>query len=230
MEDTFYLHLINRDYGITGEPDSRLIVPAWPGVPVSANTITLHQTALKAVEELFNLAREAQAGTFYVTSGFRDYETQRQTYNGISDKSLVLPPNHSEHQLGLAVDILAMGVTQAEFGASREGSWLAANAWRYGLLLRYTDEKRHITGIACEPWHFRYVGQPHAWFMRENNLCFEEYIAFLQDSGAYEAELSGKAYYVSYQMPQNNMLYVPENLRYNVSSDNTGGYIVTAWR
>ena len=229
ITDTRYLELVNFEYSINGEPDNGLIVSAWPSVPVRVTDITLHKTALEAVSELFGAANEAGIGSFYVSSGYRDYDTQKQVYNDMQDKSFAQPPNHSEHQAGLAADILAMGVLQSEMADSHEGQWLAKNAWKHGLVLRYTEEKRDITGIAGEPWHFRYIGHPHAWYCQQQNLCFEEYIQLLKENGGYRATLDGKTYSVLYQVPQNSIIYVPGHQNYYISGDNTGGFIITAW-
>jgi D-alanyl-D-alanine carboxypeptidase len=66
-------------------------------------------------------------------------------------------------------------------------------------------------------------------YCQQNNLCFEEYIQFLKDSGGYTMTLDGKAYTILYQIPQDGIIYVPEGQNYYVSGDNTGGYIITAW-
>ena len=229
IADTRYLELVNRDNATGNEPDDKLIVSAWPAVPVRVTSIMLHETTVEAVGELFAAAREDQVGTFFVSSGYRTYAEQKQIYDDMSDRSYAQPPGHSEHETGLAADILAMDVLQSEMDASREGQWLAANAWKYGLLLRYPQGKQDVTGIAYEPWHFRYVGQPHAWYCEQNDMCLEEYIQFLKDTGGYNTVHDGKAYTILYQTPQNGMLYVPEKLDYTISGDNTGGYIVTAW-
>ncbi|MDR0468623.1 MAG: M15 family metallopeptidase [Peptococcaceae bacterium] len=229
IADTRCLELINRSHGISMAPDGGLLVHAWPSVPVSTQTIILHNAALEAVTSLFAAAREAQAGTFYVGSGYRDYEKQKEIYDSATDKSYVQPPNHSEHQTGLAVDIFVIGIHQSMMAGSPEGRWLAENAWKYGLTLRYTEDKKKYTQIAGEPWHFRYMGQPHAWFCAQYDLCFEEYIQFLGENGGYCALLDGKSYFVLYQSPKDGMIYVPESMDYSISNDNTGGYIVTAW-
>ena len=229
IADTRCLELINRDHKIGGEPADGRIVPAWPAVPVSAQTVSMHEMLLEAVRGLFAAAREANAGsTFYVSSGYRDFEAQKKTYDEAPDKSFVQPPGCSEHQTGLAADILALDIGQANMAVSREGQWLSQNAWKHGLILRYPEDKQGITNISFEPWHFRYIGQPHAWYCRENNLCLEEYIQLLKASGGYRVMLDGAAYSVLYQIPRNGIIYVPEGLDYNISGDNTGGYIITA--
>lgn len=91
----------------------------------------------------------------------------------------VAVPGTSEHQLGLAVDIVAESyqalVRQQEDTA--EQKWLMENAHRYGFVLRYPEEKSQITGIGYEPWHYRYVGREAANQMYESGLCLEEYLA-----------------------------------------------------
>ena len=206
------------------------MVSAWPTVPVGTQTITVHQTVLQAVTELFRSAREAGIDNLFISSGFRDYAEQQELYVNAADRSFVLPPGHSEHHTGLAVDILATGIRGADMSSSREGQWLVENAWQFGLILRYPNGKQHITGVAYEPWHFRYVGKPHAWYMHEHNLVLEEYIRFLQENGSYTTTLDGITYYVLYETPQNGMISIPENMNFRISGDNTGGYIITAWR
>lgn len=86
-------------------------------------------------------------------------------------KTLALP-GHSEHQTGLAVDIL---------GSEKMYAWMAANCWDYGFILRYPDDRYEITGIIYEPWHFRYVGMELAQEMKGTNLSLEEYFANLTE-------------------------------------------------
>ena len=87
-------------------------------------------------------------------------------------------PGTSEHQLGLALDIVDLGYqeldTQQEDTSVQQ--WLMENSWKYGFVLRYPAEKSDITGIIYEPWHYRYVGKDVAAEMYENGLCLEEYL------------------------------------------------------
>jgi len=205
------------------------MMSAWPLVPAADMSISLHQTTMGAVENLINDAQKAGAGNFYINSGYRDYNEQAQLYKDTSDKATVQKPNHSEHQTGLAADIVALSYTYNSAGESIEEKWLAQNSWRYGLIARYSEDKRDITRIAGEPWHFRYIGQPHAWYCWANDLCFEEYLQFLKNSGGYSVTLDGITYHVAYERPDKGMIHMPENMSFTVSSDNTGGYIITAW-
>ena len=228
IADTRYLQLINQEHSIESEPDRRLLESVWPSVLVIEDDALLHSEALRAIEDLFNAASEAGFGGFCVTSGYRDFAQQAQVYNETWDKATVQKPNHSEHQTGLAIDIGITGMLQSEMANSQEGQWLAENAWRFGLIVRYSEDKQDITHIAGEPWHFRYLGQPHAWYCWANNLCYEEYVQFLKDSGGYGVILDGGTFTVVYEWPENGLVYVPEDQDYCVSSDNTGGYIITA--
>jgi len=96
-------------------------------------------------------------------------------------RRVVAYPGESEHNLGLAVDIVSdeHRSLNAAFGQTPEGIWLAQNSYRYGFVLRYPDHKQDITNIIYEPWHFRYVGVAHATEMFERDLVLEEYIELL---------------------------------------------------
>jgi D-alanyl-D-alanine carboxypeptidase len=230
ISDTGYLVLLNKENPISIMPDLELLAPAWPTVPVSVRDgMYLHPSALQAVRALFDSAREADIGTFYVSSGFRSYDEQAELYNHDTNGTFVLPPGYSEHHTGLAVDIMAMGVSQWELGNSDQGRWLADNAYRFGLILRYPEGAENITGIAYEPWHFRYVGEVHSYYMRKNNLVFEEYVQLIQSRGSLTFSHGGITYFILHQISENGIIYLPEGLNYMVSNDNSGGYIVTAW-
>lgn len=87
-------------------------------------------------------------------------------------------PGTSEHQLGLALDIVDVSYQQLD--TEQENTpvqqWLLKNSWKYGFVLRYPTDKSNITGIIYEPWHYRYVGKEAAAEMYENKLCLEEYL------------------------------------------------------
>ena len=81
-------------------------------------------------------------------------------------RETVALPGTSEHNLGLAVDILGDAAI----------AWLGEHCWEYGFILRYTAEKEPITGFVDEPWHFRYVGTEVSLDMKGSGLCLEEYL------------------------------------------------------
>lgn len=103
-----------------------------------------------------------------------DYEAEGMGHEAAVEKALeyVAVPGTSEHELGLALDIIA----EYEDDSSGTWQWLLDNSWRYGFILRYPADKVEITGIAYEPWHFRYVGKQAAQEITEAGLCLEEYL------------------------------------------------------
>ena len=91
----------------------------------------------------------------------------------------VAVPGTSEHQLGLAVDIVDLDHQLLDESQEQTAvqQWLMTNSWRYGFILRYPTAKTETTGIIYEPWHYRYVGQEAAAEIYQQGVCLEEYIA-----------------------------------------------------
>lgn len=122
-------------------------------------------------------------------SGYHTYALQETTYNrkvnfyvnkGMSAEEAnqkasaqVLPAGCSEHNAGLAMDIVS---ASSDFINTKEYKWLCENAHNYGFILRYPEDKTAITGMNFEPWHWRYVGTQEAKEMKEKNQCLEEYL------------------------------------------------------
>jgi len=116
------------------------------------------------------------------TSTYRSYFYQNELYNYyVKSKGMEYAdrcsarPGHSEHQTGLAVDVMGSNEDYDEFELSIEFNWMINNAHKYGFILRYPKGKEHITGFKYEPWHYRYVGKDIATFIYENKLTLEEY-------------------------------------------------------
>ena len=129
-----------------------------------------------------------------ICSSYRTNEKQEQLYQNkvseylsqgyskveASDKAAfwVARPGTSEHQLGLAVDIVS--IKNQRLDRSQENTveqrWLIQNSWKYGFVLRYPTNKNSITGVGYEPWHYRYVGKEHAKKINELGVCLEEYV------------------------------------------------------
>ncbi len=98
-------------------------------------------------------------------------------------------PGTSEHQTGLALDIVSAGyqlLDEAQADTA-EQKWLMEHCWEYGFILRFPENKTEITGIGYEPWHYRYVGRETAEAIRDSGLCLEEYLqALAADADAAE--------------------------------------------
>ena len=116
-------------------------------------------------------------------SAFRDYDYQNQLYNyyvetkGQKYADLVSArPGHSEHQTGLAIDVMGSNNDYNKFDESIEFEWMKNNAHLYGFILRYPKGKEKITGFKYEPWHYRYVGKKSATEIYHKNITLEEYL------------------------------------------------------
>lgn len=107
----------------------------------------------------------------YMQSGYSYIDAYRAA------SMIVTVPGASEHQIGLALDLISKDyVTLDEgFEDTDAGKWLYANCAQYGFVLRYPKGKEYITSIEYEPWHFRYVGREAAKVIMEENLCLEEF-------------------------------------------------------
>ncbi len=219
------LMLVNSE-NLIDEDFAAELSPAYRVVPLSTSDIQLNDAALEAVADMFEAAKEKGYKDFFVNSGFRSYQKQKELYDNSQDKSFVQMPGASEHQTGYALDIAYNGLTGEAFGDSPQGKWLMENAHKYGLILRYPEDKTEITKISYESWHYRYVGIPHAYYCYENNLCLEEYVSFLAKGGSYSISIDKKVYTVYYATENDGFIDVPADKTCMVSPDNTGGYVV----
>lgn len=128
----------------------------------------LQPRAAAALTALVAAAADEGVGAIGLNSAYRSHASQTRTYNGYvsslgraeADRQSARP-GYSEHQTGLATDVAACnggcGAIEA-FGATRQGAWVAANAWRFGFIVRYESGYTDITGYQAEPWHLRYIG------------------------------------------------------------------------
>lgn len=108
----------------------------------------------------------------WMAQGYSEEEAKKKTATSIAI------PGTSEHELGLAVDIV--DVSNQILDESQEDTavqqWLMENCWKYGFILRYPEGTSEITGIIYEPWHYRYVGKEVAAEIWEQGVCLEEYL------------------------------------------------------
>lgn len=93
-------------------------------------------------------------------------------------------PGTSEHQTGLAVDLVASSyqVLDRKQEQTAEQKWLMEHCWEYGFILRYPSDKSAVTGIGYEPWHYRYVGRETSKAIQDSGLCLEEYLTALENA------------------------------------------------
>jgi zinc D-Ala-D-Ala carboxypeptidase len=180
------LALVNKEFALGEYKPEDLVRPDVPFVFGNEDLDKAHlrEEAAKALEEMFAAAKSEQIHLTAI-SGYRSYEYQEMLLNREIEQfgkekavMAVAPPGQSEHQSGLAMDISSQSndfQVNIEFGQTKEGKWLAENAHKYGYILRYPEDKVHITKYQYEPWHFRYVGKDAAKVIYENDWTLEEY-------------------------------------------------------
>lgn len=158
-----------------------------------------HMLDVRCVGELERLLSDCRGAGFdpVITAAFRSASEQRellneradaymaQGYDAESAKALaqkeIALPGHSEHQLGLSVDIVQGDSTEED----QEGlqSWLSAHSWEYGFILRYPQGKESLTHQAFDPKHFRYVGADASKQIHELGVTLEEYVSMFYSNG-----------------------------------------------
>lgn len=177
-----------------------------------------------SLEKMLDAAKE-YGMELIICSAYRGYEKQQELLNESIEKYMGKGLNYesaffqakrqlervgcSEHHTGLAVDIVGEHYQSLDAGQANtaEARWLAEHAHEYGFILRYPKDKEKITGLEFESWHFRYVGTEAAGFMKEHNLCFEEFL-----------ELAQKQQEMGYKQE------IPEDSAYRVDGQETNGH------
>jgi len=182
--------LINQSHPLEPQ-DYRPLDLITPDVALASASndreMQLSRPAALALESLFAGAKTDNI-QLMLSSGYRSYTYQSSLYAnfigryGLAAKSEVALPGASEHQSGLAADIIDSShfcAAQGCFITTRAANWLAANSYKYGFIVRYPLGKESITGYQYEPWHFRYVGIPLAKNLHQHNQTLEEYYVTL---------------------------------------------------
>ena len=163
----------------TYKPEKIITIPiayAYSGVEAS-------EQGLEYYKEMHNAAKK-EGINLVISSAYRSYDEQQETYDeyekikGDKIDTYAARPGHSEHQTGLAFDILTLGVKTTEFDTTKEFNWLQENSYKYGFILRYPKGKESITGFDYESWHYRYVGKEAAKKIHDEGITFDEYYAY----------------------------------------------------
>lgn len=224
------LLLVNKDHPVPPDGEESEAVNLFQhkelveGFIVLDKTIQLSPSMVQKFSTMIEAAKKNGVNQFLISSGYRDNKEQNLLYQQMG-ADYALPAGYSEHNLGLSLDI---GSTQAEMSRAPEGKWLKKNAWRYGFILRYPNDKKAITGIEFEPWHFRYVGLPHSAIMQEKNFVLEQYLDFLKEQKTITTTVDHQTYKISYYpVSKTTTIQVPVNGRYQISGNNMDGIIVT---
>lgn len=247
------LVLVNADHGYKGGEKEMVKLPR--------TEVFLKEEAAKALLSLLSTLPE---GEIVPVSGYRSFEEQTEIFedsvkeSGMEfTKKYVAKPGCSEHQTGLAIDLgqkaEVIDFIRPAFPYEGICQTFRERAADYGFIERYEREKEEITGIGAEQWHFRYVGRPHSWIIREKGFALEEYIAYIRQFDDYKNPLHfryfGNEYEIYFQYAEEGKAFpakvnngkpgtdaenghsaASEGWRITISGNNADGWIITKER
>ena len=236
------LVLVNQSHPLEREPDTTSLLPPddrRPHILLDARAGTVLNRFLSDL---------GCTGEIVPVSGYRNRAEQEAIFsdslrdNGEAfTRSYVALPGCSEHQTGLAIDLGEnrpdLDFIRPQFPDTGVFRTFRRRASEYGFILRYPEDKTSLTGIQYEPWHFRYVGWPHARLMEREGLVLEEYHRLLEDYPECGPHLhfqeQGRSFEV-YTVSRDNLEDLPSRLPKNTlcqwSGNNGSGVVVTIWR
>ncbi len=241
-----YIHqgsliLVNRSHPLKVEPSDSSLVPLEYGKEAAV----LERQTAKMLDK--TMAAIDCTDEIVAVSGFRTSREQQRIYNRSLrengrrfTREYVALPGCSEHQTGLAVD-MALNADDIDFirphfpyeGICQRFREKAAD---YGFIERYPAGSEHITHIAHEPWHFRYVGYPHSRIMTDRKLTFESYTEHIRRHDYWGNRLAfcgnGLRCEIGFiPLHAETVIEVPvrEQTAYQLSGNNMDGVVVTLW-
>ena len=234
------LILVNSDAGFEIPDENDLVdIDSFKtkSYRVADSALLLSASIIEPLNEMMDaFYEETGCGTVTVISAYRDFSRQQEILDEFTAivgraeaKKRAALPGHSEHHAGLAIDfgVFSEGNLRTFFGTGSTG-WFLVHSYKYGFIPRYPEDKTEITKTTYEPWHFRYVGNPHAHFIRQDRLCFEEYIelimGFTRDE-PYSASFDDADYEVYFT--QDPKIFIPPDCEAEISGNNINGFIVT---
>lgn len=206
MKDEGFYVLVNKDNPAGEEyvPDGLITVDK--GYTLYEKEIQLQESVAAAARAMIDEMRADGIDDVYVTSGYRDYKYQETLFNNYvyeewtKDKSLTQEqckqkvleyaayPGTSEHQSGLCMDLITLSsdlvnyssetdkAGKIGFAETRAYTWLCENAYRFGFILRYPEDKVDITKYQYESWHYRFVGIDAAKKIYDSSVTLEEWL------------------------------------------------------
>ena len=243
--DDFFIHkgsllLINHN--------NRFEMPAYPDYVLISSfktssyriSDTKMELSYSIMEPLNNMMdaffAETGLGGVTIISAYRDFDRQQSILNDYITRygraealKWAAQPGYSEHHSGMAFDLgVYSGGSIKTFSGTGAYAWFKQNAYKFGFILRYPPDKTDITKTASEPWHFRYVGDVHAYAISENGWCLEEYIEFLMEhtpTDSYKVIYDSDIYEIFYT--NENEFELHKGCVYTISGNNSDGFIVT---
>ena len=209
----------------------------------ASNTkLSLQTSALLKLNEMALAYYELSgSNAILIVDAYRSYDEQQEI--AAKNPTSAAAAGYSDYHTAMSVRI---SVTAPNGGIDDLGSttgapiyaWLNGNAYKYGFIRRYPEDKDRITGYSVDRYHYRYVGYPHSYYMVQNNLCLEEYLALVSTYEYSDKHLAftaddGKVYEI-YFVPASTgtttSIPVPTSSNYTVSGNNYSGFVVTVCR
>ncbi len=177
----------------------------------------------------------------FVAAGGQNNVQIRSAYRTLEDQDgKEIQPGYSDHHTGLGCDlkyVVQVGGNNATYLLSSDPAyaWILENCHKYGFVIRYPADKVEQTGVEDYTSYFRYVGVAHATYMKENNLCMEEYVSLLHnytDKKPLAIRAADGKYYEVYYVAVDGSATVkyPTNYAYTLSGTNEGGVVITVDR
>lgn len=188
FDDGGLLRLINRWEKLdkTYVPEELVLPEVDTNKESQRESIYMVPCAAAALEEMFSAAAE-DGFTLLAVSGYRSYSTQSALFSnkvaavGSRERAqkTVAPPGASEHQSGLAMDVVSTGFRylNRNFLNTPEGKWVSEHCCQFGFIVRYKEGWTDVTGCNQEPWHIRYIGVEHATAVTALDIPYETYAA-----------------------------------------------------
>lgn len=233
------LVLVNADYPLKEESQIGSLSP----VGSSDHSVLLDRQTAKMLTKILSVIESADE--IIAVSGYRTINDQQKIYdasllengNDFTRKYVALP-GYSEHQTGLAVDLAensaAIDFIRPHFPYSGVCQRFREKAANYGFIERYPAGREHITHIAHEPWHFRFVGYPHSKIMTDAALTLEEYTdyvrAFEFEKNRFKFINNGLQCEIGFiRLDIAAEIDIPPHMAYQFSGNNADGVVVTLW-
>lgn len=231
------LVLVNSLYAYKFQEGDTNIVPIYENrnefYSVSDNITSLDLNTITAINSIMQAYAGATGNDYLrIYGGYRTAEEQTTKYNEAKSK---FPGGYSDYHTGRTFDVQIVfpdGTSNA-YSPTDTYAWFNENAASYGFIVRFPEGKDAVTGEEARAYTFRYVGIPHAVYMKQNNLCLEEYIEQIKaynntnplriTSGTSQYEV----YYVAANPNSVTGVPVPASKPYTISGNNIDGFIVT---
>ena len=233
------LVLINSDHPYQFPEDGADIVTMFDHMDTSCYSVcdlvtSLDSTALSHLDALMQgFIAQGNENDITVIGAYRTIEEQNDKFNsGLSGFAGGCTDYHSARTFDIGI-FPKDGSSSGYYSSVGNYSWIDENAADNGFILRYPEGKENFTGERARTYTYRYVGQPHAAYIKQHDLCLEEYLNEVKDhktSNPLEITAGNElynVYYVPAMQGSDTEVPVPTDKPYTISGDNAGGFVVS---